>query len=452
MILEKRNGFAKNVTIRIFPVPNKTLPKLNQDILHQILVSLLDLIPSNDGNIRQRRHEAVTRLCLTCREWRDVARLYLPLELLEIKQVFPRLIGKISFVKRRLEFSDGEQREFTMKAWRKDGQLFLDVYSRIPPGTSHLTQIEFDGCFRNFRPSEWSYSFRRCSHLQSFWFAGEACVWDDVRDFLIGFQTSSRVIFKNLYLAGISILKRNNVDCIATLQASQKLRLKQLAVGLIPFTDISSDILPVVISDLAILWLYKTSFDVDCARETLNFLSSTASTTLKVVTCSLMPPCPKEFFSSPQPEHTLIWPLSLALPLQGIFSYSSLKSFDFDGGVYGATVITHRHIEMFSLLPALKSLRLEYCLNDVHPTRLDSLTDAKRWPFLRQLDITFAFGDPNWEKGDIDQLVRQLRLGAFISLNEGPDKLSIGILLKKSQSEVRLSRLIIREGGDKIDA
>jgi hypothetical protein len=448
---------SRDINIRIFRVPKKSLAFLNQDILHQIFESLFDIItPHYDLDWTQgffqvdsvrSRHEAVTALCLTCREWSKVAQLYLPRELLGIKNIYPHLITYLNLRDRYLKFTDSRDRKFSMKAWIEGGQLFLDVLSRIPLGTSRLTFIYFDGCFNRFPPSKWAHSLRRCSDLRRFCFGGKSCVWDDIKDFLILFQTSSEVNLR-LSLSEISMLRQHDMDATEVSRVDRKLKLDHLVIIGVSFLDISSNILPVVSLNLTGMILHGTAINIASARELLHFLFSAASTSLTLIVCSLMPPHLVEYLSSSQLDYSLIWPQSRKP--QGIFISSTLTHFSFDGGVFGTATITPHEIALFSQVTTLQFLELKYCFQEIHPTIISSLANFNLWLSIRWLNFTFAFGDPNWEREPISQLSHQLGLTMDVEVSEehGSQIMKIN---KREVAARRNVELRIREGGDQID-
>jgi hypothetical protein len=98
-----------------------------------------------------------------------------------------------------------------------------------------------------------------------------------------------------------------------------------------------------------------------------------------------MPPSLNEYLPLLRPDASLILPQ---------FSSSFLVEFRCDGGVFGISAITSHHIPMFSEMPNLKKLRLEYCLTELHSTSFSSLTDLDlKWKSLKSLNVKYAFGD-----------------------------------------------------------
>jgi hypothetical protein len=428
------------LTVRFFLVPEKSLPLLNQDILNQIFESLLDDFENDTWSM----HRAVTILCLTCQEWRQVARFYLPIKLFETSHVYPHLTEEIDFIKKKLKFLDTSSTNFSTKAWIKGGKHFLDVFSHIRPGTSMLGRVHFDDCFNTFQPSEWSQSLHRCSRLDIFSFSGRTCAWENIKNFLVEFQTSTNITLMQVSLDAITVFGRNDLDVINASEANQILHLLSLTLERVSFSSILSDILPVVISDLVGIRFYRTCLNILCARQLFQFLSSPISAGLEYVTYSLMPP---QLDESSQPDHSLIWPHTHTF--QTIVSTPTLRNLDIDGGIFGGMIVTAHHIAHFSRIVTLESLELNYCFNDVRPMALQSLADSSLWPSLCRFTITFEFNDPNWGREDIDQLIQHLRATMDLDIEENSDYIFIDIAAR--DVEERCFNLLLHEGGNTFD-
>jgi hypothetical protein len=135
-----------------------------------------------------------------------------------------------------------------------------------------------------------------------------------------------------------------------------------------------------------------------------------------------------------------------------VFSSSFLDKVTFDGGIFGSSAITSHHISIFSQMASLRVLDLQYCFSNVHPISFSSLANIKdNWTSLEDLYIKYAFGDPEWEREQLDQLVQHLRSTMEISLNSWLGSLSIWINTKETGDQERGLYMSIIEGGDESD-
>jgi hypothetical protein len=158
-----------------------------------------------------------------------------------------------------------------------------------------------------------------------------------------------------------------------------------------------------------------------------------------------MPPSLNEYLPLLQPDNSLIWPH---------FSSSILYRFIFDGGVFGVSAITFHHISMLSEMPNLEELILKYCLDDLHPTSFSSLANLEvKWKSLEFLEIRYKFGDPNWEREELDRLVQPLQ--SSMSKDPGPHSQPGHTFFRMERKEVegygRSCKVKILEGGDESD-
>jgi hypothetical protein len=428
----------ESIIISVILVP-KILPRLNEDILCLIFSSLFTSYTQP-----YHMHRTARRLCLTCQQWRRLARRYLAVPKL-LKLSFPDLkrVQEIDFVENMIHFSQYSYEKFTLKAWEKHHRFFFDRFYEISR-CSVLNKIEFNGCFNTFRPSEWSRYLGHCHQLRRFAFTSEECAWDDIKDFLIGLQHSCQVDFDELVLLGISALRRQESKVVDATQVNKIVRVGHLKIFEVCFTDILSNVLPVIGSDLNRIFFYRTSFSIECARKLVDFLSSPSLKRLERVDCSLLPPDLNEYFLSAHPEGTLVWPQPTKP--EGIFSLLHLAHFNFDGGIFGTTLITSQHILLFSQMSHLTFLRLKYCFNDVHPTVFSALANRNNslWSSLKCLYVKFEFGDPNWERRDMNQLANSLRPTMEIEFDR-PGYLT---MFRSDEGEDPTLLLTFREGGD----
>jgi hypothetical protein len=437
-------GFVQNYKIRVFIV-SKRVARLDSDVLRVIF----DFFCDSHNNPRWRNEE-ITKLCLTCREWRRVSQSYLPVQkILGINRIYPDLIWKIDFQAYPPYFSHNQKRnEFTKEAWAMYRREFLEIFSRVS-GTSVLSRIDFNERFNDFHPSEWSNYLRRCYNLRNFSFQDTKCIWDDVKEFLVTFQHNSQVLLDKLSLDGIiSNLRGQDYDRMVGLRGNQVIKVQELKISRVRSKDLLIDILSVISPNLERVGFDRTSLNIECATTLLDFLSSSNGTNLTSVNCSLMPPDLIEFISSPQSSDVLSWPLSKQT--LGIFSSLRLAEFTFDGGAFGISTITSHHISIFGQIPNLRELSLRYCLGDVQPTSFSSLADLDgNWKSLEHLDITYAFGDPNWEREQIDRLFQYLQSTKKVHIGDEVDgSLFARIIDKETWRSVRTT---LREGGNEND-
>jgi hypothetical protein len=334
-----------NYTIRVFSAP-KRVPLFNSDVLKIIFDCLYD----DDTSYYSRKMDFFS-LCLSCRHWSSIARPYLKTQrVLGVVGIYPDLILQVDFQNKVFNY-DGEKR-FSKKAWVNYGREFLNILSRIP-GTSHLYRINFDNCFNTFHPSEWSRCLHRCSRLRFFFFRGRECHWEDIKLFLITFQTRSRVNLGDLRLDDISDQGINCESMDASLQ-NQGLEVGSLEIYRLGSNSLLSNVLSFISPNLESVKFGKTSLDNKSAMTLLGFLSSLDPKKLKQVDCSLMPPSLNKYDPFLGPDDSLIW---------SDFSSSLLKAFEFDGGVFGFSAITSHHISMLSKMPNLGRLVLKYCFD-----------------------------------------------------------------------------------------
>jgi hypothetical protein len=363
------------------------------------------------------RLSAINTLCLTCQKWRRIARFYYPhQEMLGIKVVYPDLIEQIEFgigtlqLARRKNSSSYKDR-FSMKVWTEHGKDFLEVLSRLP-GTSRLHRIDFDESFNTFHPSLWSDCLRRCYMIRVFSFSSKKCCWDHVKEFLIRFQKQSGITLNQLLLNDIS---GNSQSAVAP-RTVQIFKVQTLEIYRMRSKNVVSDILMMVDDGLKTVQFNKTCVSIESAVEIIKFLSSKKAAKLKNVDVSFMPPDWKEYLSSASPADSLLWPEMqeptgiFSSALLNTLSVASLVSLTIDGGVFGFSLLTSHHIERVSRLRRLKILKLLYCFDDLQPRDFFSLAHREdRWLSLKYLYVTYRFGDPNWERGQITQLENEFR-------------------------------------------
>jgi hypothetical protein len=189
-------------TIRAFLV-SKRVPQMNTDVLKIIFEFLYDYL-----RIKDLRKTDFINLCLTCRYWRSIAQPYLKTQqVLGVDGIYPDLIHRVGFQNKVIYQFMGKA--IGMEAWAGYRREFLDILSRIP-GTSQLRRIDFDNCFNTFHPFEWSRCLRRCFNLQSFSFRGRKCCCEDIKLFLITFQTRSKV---HLHLLSLDDMPAQGIHC-----------------------------------------------------------------------------------------------------------------------------------------------------------------------------------------------------------------------------------------------
>jgi hypothetical protein len=448
----RHSTWPTGLIIRVISVP-KILPELYEEILLRIFKFLI--ASYIEASVR---HRAVTPLKLTCQQWKRLTQLFVPNpDLLDISLSDLELIESIDFKKKTLNFpGTGNEKEFSEEAWNRYRRSFCEALSMIPlPGYPHIARIHFDGCFTSFDPFEWSKYLQRCFTLRELIFESEKCSWDDIEDFLIRFQTLSEVVLQELVLIGVSARSQRDCQHVELSHANQRVGVESLEISKISFTDISSNILPVISPDLKKVRFHKTSFSLSCALKLLDFLSSSDSLKLSEIDCSLMSPEANEELSFIERANPLFWPQ--AYKCQGIFSSLLLTNLKFDGGAFATTVIISQDISLFGRIVNLQKLALSYCLSDsVDPLTFLSLLEVdEQWISLESLRITFPYGDPNWEKEAIALLVRSLKSQMRVELMSGPhDYEFAGTLLKikRKNLSVRFSfRLKIGEGGNEGD-
>jgi hypothetical protein len=120
---------------------------------------------------------------------------------------------------------------------------------------------------------QWSIYLRHCCKLREFDFKNEDCIWEDIRDFLVDFQKSSRMSLHELVLDGIAARKRHSCQNFDDLliEGDSKIQVRLLKVCRVRFDDISSNILPVIDPETKIVHFDATSFNMECAQKSLIF-------------------------------------------------------------------------------------------------------------------------------------------------------------------------------------
>jgi hypothetical protein len=423
-----------NHTIRIFLV-SKRVPLLNSDVLKIIFDSLCE----DHYNFYHRKTDSIN-LCLTCRHWWSIAQPYLlkTQQVLGVDDIYPNIIFWVDFQNKF--FMHGITKRFSFskeawKAWVKYGREFLDILSQIP-GTSRLMGIYFNYCFNTFHPSEWSRCLHRCFNLRGFSFQGRECHWEDIKLFLMTFQTRSRVSLEWLEVEDISDQGIQSVDVSPQ---NQMIQVRRLTIYRIRSNSLLSNVLSFISPNLESVSFHKTSFDIESVTTLFNFVSSLDPTKLEGVKCSLMPPSLNSLL---QPDDSLIWPH---------FSSPLLQIFEFDGGAFGTSAITSDHISMFSEMPNLERLGLKYCLDDLQPTSFSSLADFDKWKSLYSLEIKYKFGDPKWEREDIDQLVQHFQSSILkVPYSRSQPGYTCLVIQRKPTMNLCLGVEIL-EGGDESD-
>jgi hypothetical protein len=432
----------QDLIIRVVLVP-QTCPRLNSDALRIIFEFLTESCDSS--RIRQ---EEVARVCLTCREWQREARLFFPFQdLLGVGRVYPNLVERIDFEKKKIIVTDSRLKEFSVGDWINYGRDFLDIFSRIP-GTSKLTRIDFGRCFTTFSPSEWARCFLRCFQLREFSFQSQECAWTDISDFLITLQSSRsvHVVLHELVLHDISSRDRHDFR----MNQNQTIKVETLDISRIHSTDTFYAILSQISRrHLEIVRFDRTSYSIESAEIIIDFLSSLDTINLREIQCSFMPPDLNKYLSSPSfpPIHdSLVW----SLPDHW---HNRITRFAFNGLVFGTSSIRALEISTFSRMPHLKYLCLKYCLDDVYPSysfdAMGHLNDESntQWSSLEVLDITYEFGDMNWERGAIDEFSDRLTNLVGADRQDTYECVSIKIPRREGDRQWSLE-IFIRKGGN----
>jgi hypothetical protein len=438
-----------NIIIRLMSVP-KDPPRLAEN--EYVLYYTFRLLLLSCSDLREE-HKCATALALTCKRWNVLIKLYLAApELLGLSFQDLRRLDEIEFHERIFSFSENIKKKFSAFAWELYGRSFFNILLETP-GTLLLSSISFDGSFKSFLPSEWSTSLSRCTNIRSFAFQSEECVWDDIKEFLISFQTLSQVLLNDLWLTGISARRRDGAQIVDASQAIQVINVKDLEITTVCFTDISSNILPLIGPSLERVEFHKTSFSISCARKLIEFLSSPNSRSLTSIGCWSIPTHQDNYLLNEDESQDLDWPR--AQKVQGIFFSSYLTRFRYDGGSFANKVITPHDISLFARMN-LRFLILEYCFSDnVHPSLFASSLNLKyQWFSLEVLRITYLFNDPSWGIGSVESLVQDLRSAMDMYLEYEPefvgysreDCLFSGRFTERGQRSGSF-HLTIREGG-----